>query len=236
MVKMAPTISHESTADNLVHRYRFPAVSRGQQNVLRKMPVSNFSQIRAIVRKVRERDRRIQRAARQASLAEEQQRGYEDGYAAGYQTGQREAQQHHQQSAGQWLELINGLWNELSNLHQATLLNLGQPLTELIITVVQQVVNHELVTSPESLQQLVSDALSLLPQTQSIVLEINPLDRALLEPVIDKLPAGLSLREDNTIKSGGCRLVSEHGEVDATVESRMAICIDAVHEQLVRHD
>lgn len=231
MVKSAPP---GASAVSQVQRYQFPFVRRERQPV--PAPVSGFSQLRATVRKVRERDRRRQQAAQQASYAESQQRGYEDGHAEGYRAGQQAAQQQHQHSAGQWLGLINSLWQELSNLHQATLLNLGQPLTELISKVVQQVVNHELVTSPESLQQLVSDALGLLPETQSVVLEINARDRPLLEPVIAGLPVGWTVREDDTITSGGCRLVSEHGVVDATVESRLASCLDAVHEQLVPHD
>lgn len=231
---MAKSTPAGVSADDLVQRYQFPFVRRERQPV--PTPVSGFSLLRATVRKVRERDRRIERAAQQASYAESQQRGYEDGHAEGYRAGQLAAQQQHQHSAGQWLGLINSLWQELSNLHQATLLNLGQPLTELISKVVQQVVNHELVTSPESLQQLVSDALGLLPETQSVVLEINARDRPLLEPVIAGLPAGWTVREDDTITSGGCRLVSEHGVVDATVESRLASCLDAVHEHLVPHD
>ena len=230
----APARASATSADGLVQRYQFPFVRREQPN--ESTSVSSLSLLRATVRKVRERDRRLQRAAQQASYAESQQRGYEDGHAAGYQAGQQEAQRHHQQSAGQWLELINSLWHELSNLHQATVLNLGQPLTELISKVVQQVVNHELATSPESLQQLVSDALGLLPETQSVVLEINARDRPLLEPVIAGLPTDWTVREDDTITSGGCRLVSEHGVVDATVESRLTSCLDAVREHLVPHD
>lgn len=231
MVKSAPP---GASAVSQVQRYQFPFVRRERQPV--PAPVSGFSQLRATVRKVRERDRRRQQAAQQASYAESQQRGYEDGHAEGYRAGQQAAQQQHQHSAGQWLGLINSLWQELSNLHQATLLNLGQPLTELISKVVQQVVNHELVTSPESLQLLVSNALDLLPETPSVVLEINPRDRTLLEPVIARLPTQWLVREDDTITPGGCRLLSEHGEVDATVESRLASCLDAVHEQLVSHD
>lgn len=236
MVKIAPMLVQKSAAGGLVQRYQFPVVSRGQKNSLRKAPSSSFSRLRATVRRVRERDHRLQRVARQATYAEAQQRGYDEGHAAGFRAGQQEAQQHHQQSAEQWSGLINSLWHELSNLHQVTLLNLGQPLLELITKVVEQVVNHELVTSPESLQQLVSDALGLLPETHSVVLEINPQDRTLLEPVIARLPAPWLVREDDTITPGGCRLVSEHGEVDATVESRLASCLDAVHEQLVSHD
>lgn len=231
MAKIAPIL-----ADGLIQRYQFPVVGHRRQKTPPETPVSNFAQLRATVRRVRERDRRLQRVAQQAVFAEAQQCGYQEGYAEGLRAGQQEAEDHHQQSAEQWLGLINSLWHELSNLHQATLLNLGQPLLELITKVVEQVVNHELVTSPQSLQQLVSDALDLLPQTPSVVLEINPRDRTLLESVIARLPTQWLVREDDTITSGGCRLLSEHGEVDATVEGRLASCLDAVHEQLVSHD
>lgn len=234
MAKIAPI--QDSAADGLIQRYQFPVVGHRRQKTPRERPVSNFAQLRATVRRVRERDRRLQQVAQQAVFAEAQQRGYQEGYAEGLRSGKQEAEDHHQQSAEQWLGLINSLWHELSNLHQATLLNLGQPLLELITKVVEQVVNHELVTSPQSLQQLVSDALNLLPETQSVVLEINPRDRTLLESVIARLPAQWLVREDDTITPGGCRLVSEHGEVDATVEGRLASCLDLVHEQLVSHD
>ena len=231
MAKIAPIL-----ADGLIQRYQFPVVGHRRQKTPQETPVSNFSQLRATLRRVRERDRRLQQVAQQAVFAEARQRGYQEGYAEGVRSGKQAAEDHHQQSAEQWLGLINSLWHELSNLHQATLMNLGQPLLELITKVVEQVVNHELVTSPQSLQQLVSDALDLLPQTPSVVLEINPRDRTLLESVIARLPAQWLVREDDTITPGGCRLLSEHGEVDATVEGRLASCLDAVHEQLVSHD
>ena len=236
MAKIAPRLVQESSADVPIQRYQFPVVGRGPQKTLRETPVSSFSRLRATVRRVRERDHRLRQVAQQAVYAEAQQRGYEEGHAEGFRAGQQEAQHHHQQSAEQWLGLINSLWNDLSNLHQVTLLNLGQPLLELITKVVEQVVNHELVTSPESLQLLVSNALDLLPETPSVVLEINPRDRTLLEPVIARLPTQWLVREDDTITPGGCRLLSEHGEVDATVESRLASCLDAVHAQLVSHE
>lgn len=234
MAKIAPI--QQSAADGMIQRYQFPVVGYRRQKTLPQTPVSSFSRLRATVRRVRERDRRLQQVAQQAVFAEAQQRGYQEGYAEGLRVGQQEAQQQHQQSAEQWLGLINSIWHELSNLHQATLLNLGQPLLELITKVVEQVVNHELATSPQSLQQLVSNALDLLPETQSVVLAINPQDRALLEPVLARLPTQWLVREDDTITQGGCRLISEHGEVDATVEGRLASCLDLVHEQLVSHD
>ena len=233
MAKIAPMPVQESAADGLIQRYQFPVVGHRPQKTLRETPVSSFSRLRATVRRVRERDQRIRR---QAVYAEARQRGYQEGYAEGVRAGQQEAHHQQQQSAEQWLGLINNLWHELSNLHQATLLNLGQPLLELITKVVEQVVHHELVTSPQSLQQLVSNALDLLPQAQSVVLAINPRDRTLLEPVLARLPTPWLVREDDTITPGGCRLISEHGEVDATVESRLASCLDVVHEQLVSHD
>lgn len=232
---------HSVPVQTCVHRYQFPPADDDQDAepvALVQTPVNiNFHILRKIVRRVRKRNIDHRRKAEDAGYAEGQQRGYQDGFEAGRLAGlhesRQQSQQQQQDSADQWLALINNLWNELYNLHQSTLLHLGQPLIELITRVVKQVVNHELATSRESLQQLVTDSLAMLPDIKGVVLIINPVDRPLIEPVVNKIPEGWSIREDSNITAGGCRLITDHGDVDATVESRLMACIDSVHEQLM---
>ncbi len=238
-----PGNEHSEHEQPCIHRYRFPPSchdqdQRTEHNTPAQTPaVVNFQLLREIVRRTRKRnlDRRCK--AEKAGYSEGQQQGYQDGYQKGFEAGHMaglsESQQQHNDSAEQWLSLMNSLWNELYNLHQSTLLHLGQPLIELISKVVRQVVNHELATSRESLQQLVTDSLSMLPDIKEGYLVINPADCPVIAPMAKQLPEGWSIREDDRLTAGGCRLITEHGEVDATVESRVMACIDAVHEQLI---
>ncbi|WP_257293561.1 FliH/SctL family protein [Endozoicomonas sp. YOMI1] len=226
-----------------IHRYQFPPSCYQQDQCTghgtpAQTPTGiNFQMLREIVRRTRKRQLDHCRRAEDAGYAEGRQQGYQDGYQNGFEAGHlaglHESQQLQKDSAEQWLALMNSLWNELYNLHQSTLLHLGQPLIELISTVVRQVVNHELATSRESLQQLVTDSLTMLPDIKGGHLVINPLDRPLLDPIVKQLPKGWSIQEDDRLTAGGCRLITDYGEVDATVESRVMACIDAVQEQLI---
>ncbi|WP_257285664.1 FliH/SctL family protein [Endozoicomonas sp. SESOKO1] len=230
-----------------IHRYQFPPSGydkdqSAEQDTPAQIPAgNNFQILREIARRARKRNLDHRRKAAEAGYAEGQQRGLQDGFQDGYQNGfeaghlagLHESQLQQQDSAEQWLALMNSLWNELHNLHQSTLLHLGQPLIELISKVVRQVVNHELAISRESLQQLVTDSLSMLTDIKEGHLVINPVDRPLIDPIVKQLPEGWSIREDDQLTAGGCRLITDHGEVDATVESRVMACIDTVREQLI---
>ncbi|WBA82503.1 FliH/SctL family protein [Endozoicomonas sp. GU-1] len=230
-----------------VHRYQFPPSAYQQDQCTgQKKPAQpptgiNFQMLREIVRRARQRHIDHRRKAEDIGYAEGQQRGFQDGYQEGYQkgfeaghlAGMHESQMEQKASAEQWLALMNSLWNELYNLHQSTLLHLGQPLIELISKVVRQVVNHELATSRASMHQLITDSMSMLPDIKGGQLVINPVDRPLIDPIIKQLPEGWSIQEDHALTSGGCRLVTDLGDVDATVESRVTACIDTVHEQLI---
>ncbi|MGI2030083.1 FliH/SctL family protein [Endozoicomonas acroporae] len=229
-----------------IHRYQFPPSCYQQDQgtghgTPAQTPTGNFQMLREIVRRNRKRQLDHRRRAEDAGYAEGQQHGLQDGYQDGYQNGfeaghlagLHESQQQQKDSAEQWLALMNSLWNELYNLHQSTLLHLGQPLIELISKVVRQVVNHELATSRESLQQLVTDSLTMLPDIKGGHLVINPVDRLLIDNIVEQLPEGWSIQEDDRLTAGGCRLITDYGEVDATVESRVMACIDTVHEQLL---
>lgn len=247
--QLARTVSAQATNDPVqgdgsgttdrFHRYRFPLIgpaagdSFDPQPSARHASINHFQLMRTVVRRVRQRHLERHRNAEQTGFAEGQQRGYRDGYAEGRSAGLREAQQKQEQDAVQWLALINNLWDEVNNLHKSTLLNLGQPLVDLVTTVAQQVVSHELATSRESLQHLVADSLAMLPGTKNVALVINPADRPLIEPMVKELPNSWSIREEASLTRGGCRLFTDQGDIDATVESRLAACIDPLHEQLV---
>ena len=236
-----PEDQHPEPEQPRIHRYQFPPSCyedpcTGHTTAAQIPAGINFPILRSIVQRVRQRNLDHRRKAEDAGYAEGQKQGYKDGYQQGFEAGHRagldESQRHHQQQQ-EWLALINSLWNEVYNLHQSTLLHLGQPLMELISTVVRQVVNHELATSRESIQQLVTDSLAMLPDSKGGQLVINPVDRPLLEPMVKQLPEGWSIQEDDSLTAGGCRLVTDYGDVDATVERRVTACIDAVQEQLI---
>ena len=199
------------------------------------LPKIPYSTLRKLI--IRSRERELER---QRSISERQkQRGYEHGYKLGHAAGQKqgwesawdESRSLHNCSAEKWTTLITGFWNELQDLHAATINNLSEPLLDLITHVSERVLNQELTASRDSIKRLLVDAVRKLPRSIAIDLYIHPNDKTILAPITNRL-SELKIQEDESIAPGGFRLISTKGEVDATVQRRLKSCLDTVQETL----
>jgi flagellar assembly protein FliH len=165
----------------------------------------------------------VQQAARKEGFA----KGHEEGMAKGYKEGLQRAQNEVGQRVKRLEALVNALSRPLEDLDE----RVTDGVVNLAMVVARHVVRRELKTDPSQVIAIVREALGLLPvATPRVQLYLHPEDAALVREVlqVNETDAQWRIVEEPTIGRGGCRVVSESSQIDATVEARVAAVVAQV--------
>jgi flagellar assembly protein FliH len=150
---------------------------------------------------------------------EARKEGYSIGHREGFQEGQREALAQMAPRIAAMEQLIAGLKSDLGRLDQ----ELATDVLQLALAVGRNLVGNALHARPEIVQDCVEQALKQLAQNYGPVrLVVNPLDSELVRGVLEtaQLAGGWSLKADERIARGGCRVETAAGDIDATLQTR----------------
>jgi type III secretion system HrpE/YscL family protein len=165
---------------------------------------------------------RILEAARRQ--AEEILSSAEAGRTAAMESGFREG---FDKGAAQWVEALRAARERVA----AAARQARPEIVRLALRVAEKILRQRIDTHPESIAPMVDDALrSFLVQNQTrVVLRVNPADERVLaarrQHWLERHPTigGLAIVPDEGIGRGGCRLESEFGTVDATLETQLQV-------------
>ena len=155
-----------------------------------------------------------------------QKEAYEEAFQQGMQQGISAGQSQIQQQVERLNSVINNLANPLALLDD----EVQQELVNLCIALLKQLVRRELKLDPGQVVAVVRDSLSALPlSARKIQVRLNPEDVRLVKDALGESDDGnWSLIDDPVISPGGCKIVTETSQIDATVESRIAQLITQV--------
>ena len=163
------------------------------------------------------------RAARQA--------GYQDGYRDGLVALEGFKQSFASQTTTQVGTLVRAVGEQLDALQQ----EMARTLASATASLARQVLRSELHARPECIAAVAEQAIdALLLSARHIVLRVHPDDHALITGSSAEAIAarGVRLVADASIGRGGCRLESDIGLVDATIEERWRRAIAALGSDL----
>ena len=154
-----------------------------------------------------------------AELRQARQGGYQDGYRDGLVALEGFKQSFAQQSTQQIGMLLGAVGGQLDALQQ----EMAQALAATALSLARQIVRSELATRPAAVAGVAAEALeTLLLSARHITLRVHPDDHALVSQGAGDVIAarGARLIADATLSRGGCRVESDIGGVDATLETR----------------
>ncbi|MCO5978422.1 FliH/SctL family protein [Ideonella oryzae] len=157
----------------------------------------------------------------EARIHEARQQGWSDGYRDGLEALEAAKRQFAQQVSAQIAQVAEGFQDGLAELEA----RLAQTLVESAVTLARQVVRSELQQRPEAVVQVAHEAMAaVVLSARHLRLRLNPDDAALVaEGAADALKAReVQLVPDADIQRGGCRVESDLGQVDASIETRWA--------------
>lgn len=152
-------------------------------------------------------------ARREAAVAAEEARN--KGHAEGYAAGMAQAQ-----DARVRFETLLASMTENAGEHRQRLLD---ELLDFALQLARRMVGEALTIRPELVLPVVSAALRELPHAnQSAQMLLNPADLELVRGFLaaEPVPVDCTLLADAAIAPGGCRIVTERCEVDATLPTR----------------
>ena len=142
-----------------------------------------------------------------------------DGYAAGYEEGTARGRIEAMQFHG----LVESLENSMTSLDQ----EVADEILALATELARQMVRQTLVVRPESVVDLIREALLQLPQAHALI-HINPEDLAMAKDYLGEQLSHSSHRliDDPTITRGGVRIEAAGSQIDATVQTRWRRVMD----------
>lgn len=191
-----------------------PLMRRGEPPATKVLPrevIAASAEARRILEEAEERAAALLAAAeheRQAKLRE----GFEQGY---------------EQGAARWAAATRAAQASV----RAAMERAREEVLRLALRVAEKILRQRIDEAPESILPMIDEALRSLQGQQQlrVVLRAHPEDRPVLEGRrahwLDHFPAiaSLAIVPDESVGRGGCRLESEHGSVDATIETQVRV-------------
>ncbi len=151
--------------------------------------------------------------------------GFEQGKKKGFEFGHQEAKI---VGAAQINDLVSKVEAIIATL-EAPLKQVDDriesELVDLVISMVKQLVRREVRLDPSQIIGVVREALAILPiGSRSIRIVLHPEDAKLVREVYDMSDneQNWNIIEDPVLARGGCRVITETSQIDATTESRLA--------------
>ena len=160
---------------------------------------------------------------------------YEDGFAEGREEGLKKGYEEGvaqvRTEIGKRSELLGSLLRSLSKPLEQLDAQVEESLVSMAMSVARHLVRRELKSEPGQVIAVVREAVSALPiNSQQVRLHVHPEDAALVREALGVKDGegGWEIVEDPVLTRGGCRVVTDTSQVDATVESRVAAVIGHV--------
>lgn len=185
---------------------------------------------------VRPTGHRGARSHEQARVDLEQEaycRGFSDGEKSGFAQGEGAGLE---AAMGRLETLLNSLGQmlpDLESLHRRACREIEKEMVQLALGVARKIVGREVQTDVEVVAGIVREAVNRVEHAEQITIRMNPGDMQRLAELKPRLLEQLAeagrarFEADAAISSGGCRVESDSGDIDARVEQRFKVVEEA---------
>lgn len=180
---------------------------------------------------------------RETAQQEGYEKGFEEGHAEGYRNGLRAAEaevdakvveqvttQTEQRVNEQLQTVLPALQSLLTQFHATTTqhgADWEKEVIELSLAIAEKVLKHELSSGPEKLAAIIQQGLELAVGKSNVAIHLHPEDLAKIEPrLLQLVPeanrfSDIKLVPSTHVALGGCVVVTEHGRIDAQIETML---------------
>lgn len=153
--------------------------------------------------------------------------GFKQGHDEGYQAGLKAAQQTIKQQTGALNTAVAQIYQFLGGQDD----EVEQALVNVAICIASAVLRRELTIDASHLQQVIREAIELLPMAAShIQVHLSEADYELLSEH-SEIPDVWQLQIDRKLTPGGCRVTSQHSIVDYTLEEQFQQTVNQLVEK-----
>lgn len=169
-----------------------------------------------------------------AEIEEVERQAYDEAYAKGREAGMASAKAEYQQAIAQakaQVARLEQIVNALAKPLEEVDAQVETELTNLALAVARQLVRRELRVDPAQVIAIIRETIALLPAaTRDVRVHLHPEDAAVVR---ERLAAtttdrAWSIVEDPVMTRGGCRVTTEHAQIDARLETRINTVISTI--------
>ena len=150
--------------------------------------------------------------------------GYNAGFEQGYAAATAAAEQAMTHSVRRLAELVGSVQENHASFFRAA----ERQVVDLALQIAQKVVEREIENMPDLAVNVVRAALEEMDARTAVRVRVNPEDVELLrrrwaQVVPPGIPAErIELQPDERVRSGGAIIETNHGQIDAQIESKLA--------------
>lgn len=158
-------------------------------------------------------------------------KGRSEGSDEGYREGMARAEEEAAAIRAQAAEVLD----QAEKIRRRTLEDLEQEIVDLARDIAERLLSAHLAIEPETVLNMAKESLHMVADRLNVVLYIDPTELELVkskkEELQSLLPARAELQviADSLIQPGGCRVETEQGRVDATMEARREALLKALY-------
>jgi flagellar assembly protein FliH len=152
------------------------------------------------------------------------QEGYDQGHKEGFDYGHREALEEGRKQIAEKLAGLEQLFGALETPFKELDDQVEDELLTLVVAMVRQLVRREVRTDPNQIIGVMREALSILPvNSRDIRVLLHPEDAEIVRELyaVGDTEQSWKIIEDPVVQRGGCRVLTDISQVDATLESRL---------------
>ena len=169
----------------------------------------------------------LKRSASAAGQAEGRRRGLSQGLEEGARAGQKQALDEHRLQLQHAFEALTTAMNEIEQ-HRADLeASALVEVVQLALAIARRVTKRQAILDPAVLVANLQEAMKLVVAKTGVRIAIHPSQRETLDAALPQLLlawpalAHVQVVEDAALAPGGCKVLGEHGQVEADLDMQL---------------
>ncbi len=162
------------------------------------------------------------------------QKGYAAGQAEGRDQGRTEVLSELSRQIGELLASWTKALETWESQRASMLLDAREDILKLAIAMGEKITHRVIETEPAAVVDQVAEALALLAKPTAVTISINPADRSIVQSVLGDLVESMNLcthidlSDDPEVSRGGCRVATDRGHIDATIDRQIQRITDTL--------
>jgi flagellar assembly protein FliH len=151
-----------------------------------------------------------------------QKQAYDEAYARGLNEGMAAGQSKLREQAQVFVGLANALHNPIKQTDEI----IENEIVLMCMSIAKQIIRREIALDSGHIISVIREALAALPvASQKVRIYLHPDDVVLVRKVLAELNEDISwsVVDDLTLTRGGCKVTTENSQIDATLETRIAM-------------
>ena len=167
--------------------------------------------------------------------------GYREGFSEGFDQGVLEGRFEGEKKASEELaarfsaecgelpKMLETMFSQLDGRWRSVIEETRCEIVQLVLEVSRRVIRRSIEDLPEIVAENLEVAVSRICDRKRLRIEVNPADRSAIEDHLPRLARpfrdceGVCIEDDPSMERGGCRVISDSGGVDLSIETQLEV-------------